>query len=186
MVDTSLYEQQLQEILNDYDDFKKNSAFDDLTQVVAIEKEGTALITRCIVAVEQVAGMQSEYYKSAQHILNDQAATHSKLTRIVGITQSLLLNLQRGYLISFEERIHGNVFSDFLERADHLTDTGHKDAGAVIAGSTLEAHLRALATKNNLPISSGARPTKADTLNAELKKAGVYELIDQKNVTAWL
>ena len=29
------------------------------------------------------------------------------------------------------------------------------------------------------------RYKKVETLNAELKKAGVYETLDQKNVTAW-
>jgi hypothetical protein len=78
------------------------------------------------------------------------------------------------------------VFADFLEMAEHLTDSGYKDAGAVIAGSTLEAHLRKLAVKYGLSPTSGGRPTKADTLNAEIAKAGGYSKLDQKNVTAWL
>ena len=39
---------------------------------------------------------------------------------------------------SREELIHASVFADFLQMADYLVDSGYKDAGAVIAGSTLE------------------------------------------------
>ena len=44
------------------------------------------------------------------------------------------------------------LFADFLEMASELQRKGFKDAAAVIAGSTLEEHLRKLATKAQLPI----------------------------------
>jgi hypothetical protein len=70
--------------------------------------------------------------------------------------------------------------------AEHLTDNGYKDAAAVIAGSTLESHIRQLCTKFSLPIATVGKPIKADTLNADLVKASAYTKLDQKNVTAWL
>jgi hypothetical protein len=33
---------------------------------------------------------------------------------------------------------------------------------------------------------SNGTPKKADTLNADLKKAGIYNALEQKQVTAWL
>ena len=71
--------------------------------------------------------------------------------------------------------------------AAHLEESGYKDPAAVLAGSTLEAHLRKLCDKHGVvPVSGSDKPKKADTLNAELKKAGAYNKLDQKNVTAWL
>ena len=65
-----------------------------------------------------------------------------------------------------------------------------KDAAAVIAGGTLEAHLRQLCAKHGIDVevstSKGIRPKRADTMNADLAKESVYSKLDQKNVTAWL
>ena len=104
----------------------------------------------------------------------------------MGVAKSLLSDIKNDYLKSLEEIIHGDVFGDFLEMADHLTDSGYKDAGAVTAGSTLEAHLRQLCSKFGVPTTASGKPKKADTINADLVKAGAYTKLDQKNITAWL
>ncbi|MDX6610131.1 MAG: hypothetical protein QOF85_2056 [Solirubrobacterales bacterium] len=79
------------------------------------------------------------------------------------------------------------MFADFLEMANHLLGEGYKDAAAVIAGSTLEGHLRTLAEKLGLPTSNDVgEPLKAARLNEDLRKAEAYEKNDQKAVTAWL
>lgn len=78
------------------------------------------------------------------------------------------------------------MFGDFLEMADHLVGNHYKDAAAVIAGSTLEGHLRQLAIKAGISCDHNGRPKKADALNSELAAAGVYSKLDQKSVTAWL
>ena len=64
-------------------------------------------------------------------------------------------------------------------------------AAAVIAGSSLEGHLRQLAKRWGVPVerttpTGDLEPKKADAVNAELVKANAYSRLDQKNVTAWL
>lgn len=49
--------------------------------------------------------------------------------------------------------LHLNVcprISEFLDMSQHLNEAGYKDAAAVIAGSTLESHLKELAVKNGI------------------------------------
>ena len=75
--------------------------------------------------------------------------------------------------------------------AQHLLDAGYKDAAAVVAGSTLESHLRMLCTKSTLPSEfikpdGSTAPKKAESMNSDLANADVYSKLDQKNVTAWL
>ena len=75
--------------------------------------------------------------------------------------------------------------------SSYLLNEGFKDASAVIAGSTLEEHLRILCSKNNIPIeylnSKGILcPKKADTINADLYKAKIYSKLEHKQTTAWL
>jgi hypothetical protein len=79
------------------------------------------------------------------------------------------------------------VLADFLEMADDLQRSGYKDAAAVIAGSTLEEHLRKLATKNAIATEKpDGSARKADSMNVDLAKVPVYNKLIQKSVTAWL
>ena len=70
--------------------------------------------------------------------------------------------------------------------AAYLTSEGYKDAAAVIAGSTLEAHLKELAKSNSIELTLNDKPKKASLLNDELAKAGVYSASYQKQIVAWL
>ncbi len=86
--------------------------------------------------------------------------------------------------------VSAEIFTDFLDMAEHLLDNGYKDAAAVMIGSVLEEHLRQLCRKSGLRtenVKDGKSvPKKADALNADLANAEVYNRLDQKNVTAWL
>jgi hypothetical protein len=90
-------------------------------------------------------------------------------------------------LASLQELIHADMFASFLEMADHLLRSGYKDAAAVIAGSSLEEHLRKVAANHGVdPVDSSGRPKKADLLNSENAAASAYGKLDQKSATAWL
>ena len=99
-------------------------------------------------------------------------------------------DLKAGYLKSFSELIHAEIFSDYIEMAEYLLEEGYKDPAAVITGSTLEEHLRKLCIKNGIDIVTMSKgklvPKKADTLNSELTKEGVYSKLELKSVLAWL
>ena len=107
---------------------------------------------------------------------------------VIGVVKSLKQDLADGYLVSAEELVHAAMFADFLAMAQHLLDQSYKDAAAVIAGGTLEGHLRQLCAKFNVDTEVGTppRPKKAEHMNADLAKAGAYTKLDQKSVTAWL
>lgn len=75
--------------------------------------------------------------------------------------------------------------------AQHLFDETYKDAAAVIAGSSLEAHLRRLAGKNDVDVTfldkqGETRPRSIDSINVDLCKADVYDLNNQKQIVAWM
>jgi hypothetical protein len=71
--------------------------------------------------------------------------------------------------------------------SQHLLDQGYKDAAAVIAGTSLEAHLRQLCQNAGVDTETETgSPKKAVRLNADLASANVYSKMDQKGVTAWL
>jgi hypothetical protein len=137
--------------------------------------------------VRRYAPKGSAHRDGAEALLKQFGVTNGYIVEpLLGILRALRADYAAGYLATVEELIHADLFSDFLEMAEHLLNQGYKDPSAVLIGSVLEEHLRKLCLKNSLPISVGGNPKKADTLNADLTGASVYSKLDQKSVTAWL
>lgn len=83
-----------------------------------------------------------------------------------------------GYLNSLKNLIHAAVFDDELEQASELLKNGFTSAAAVVAGVVLETTLRNLCTEKAITHGS------LDRMNADLAKAGTYNSLIQKRITA--
>ncbi|MGB3365783.1 MAG: hypothetical protein WBB48_13500 [Thermodesulfobacteriota bacterium] len=136
--------------------------------------------------------MLIENSKTTAHVGSVGYSRHNARFRQVlrGCLSNMRDEIEAGLTQSIRELIHGDLFSDFIEMSEHLLNEGYKDAAAVIAGSTLEAHLRQLCIKYEVDIeyehNGDIKPKKADKINSDLTKAEVYSRGDQKNVAAWL
>ncbi len=182
------FKTQLKSIIDEYNNFKSSPTYDDMSDISFSVHHN--LITRSRSAVERISGSNSPYTDQIKDILNRNLYDGVKLPMIIGVVESLLYDLESGYLSSLTEMIHGDLFSDFLEMSEYLLKEGYKDAAAVITGGTLEAHLRQLCLKfkldTELNSQKDSRPKKSETLNSNLSKASAYSKLDQKNVTSWL
>ncbi|EPF0083668.1 hypothetical protein ACSN2W_004595 [Vibrio parahaemolyticus] len=98
--------------------------------------------------------------------------------RIGAIFEAAKEDFEGGYLTSLKQLVQAEVFESELEQAQELLDNGYKLASAVIAGVVLETALRDLCTSNK--IAHG----KLDTMNSQLAKAGIYNKLQQKQITA--
>lgn len=177
---------QLEDVIQEWSDAASRARHEDASDMLS-PSDVRDLETRCVAAIERVAGFSSVYSKRAQAVLDSENHMWGHLRELIGVARSLLSDIRNGYLRSMAEIIHSDVFSDYLEMAEHLCTTGYKDAAAVIVGSTLEAHLRNLSGKFNIEVvNDNGYPKKVDALNAELVKAGAYSKLDQKSITAWL
>lgn len=181
----SPFETELEKILKDYRDAVGKSQHEDASDILTLSQV-TSLQARCSAAIERASGRKSSYYERVSAPFEQKTHEWNRLAKQIGVVDSLLHDIRGGFLKSLEELIHGDLFSDFLEMAAHLTSSGYKDAAAVIAGSTLEAHLKQLCARHSIPVDSGGKPKKADLINSELAAASAYSKLDQKNVTAWL
>jgi hypothetical protein len=184
-----VFKKQLESIVQEFKILRSKGQYSDLSDLP--EPARQALVTRAIAAVTRIGGADSSYSKQVDRLIKENRQLHMHFSLIEGLLIGLLADVEAGYLQSLVEIVHANLFDDFLEMADHLSTSGYKDAAAVIAGSTLESHLRELCHKNGVPISTvradgSSSPKKADLINAELTAAGVYSKLDLKNVTAWL
>jgi len=108
----------------------------------------------------------------------------------IGVLKALLEDVKNDRLRTFEEIVHASLFDDFLGQSQHLLEKGYRQAAAVIAGGVLEEHIRALATKFNIPIGrqskNGLIPKSAADLNNEIYKNGAYAQTDRSLVQGWL
>ncbi len=182
---------QLDEILNDYNRMKSKSQHDDLSGNTTIE-EITTILTKAKAAIVRIVSNKSEYFKDIDSTLKrTDIYEGNMLRRIIGTIIALKSDLQNDYLKSFSNIIQSEVFSDYLEMAEHLINEGYKDPSAVLVGSTLEVHLRELCIFNGIDIDvknskGNIIPKKADLMNSDLAKANIYSVAYQKQIVDWL
>jgi hypothetical protein len=155
------------------------------------EQEAIRILTRSQNIIQKIAEKDSPYAQQSESISKEDWATGYKAEVIVGILLALRDELTIGSLNSVSELVRAELFENFLEMAEYLISEGYKDAAAVIAGSSLETHLKSLANKFDveiLIIEEGKKPKykKAETINQDLYKLKAYSSLDQKQITAWL
>lgn len=133
----------------------------------------------------------STFENRAKLILDDNNHDSYKARLLYGVVSGLEVSLKNDFLENMAELIHGEVFTDFLEMAEHLLEEGYKDASAVMIGATLETHLKKLAIKNDVEVTKIDKkgkfyPKSANALNADLKAEDIYNQLDHKSITAWM
>lgn len=149
------------------------------------------VLARAEAAIIKICGQDSAYWSRMRVILNGAYADSYRVELLVGVVRrALKIDLEDGYLSSFSELVRGEMFENLIEMAEHLVDEGYKDAAVVIAGASLEAHLRQLSNKYGVSVDFTAKDgstmkKRAESLNQELGKTA-YNLFDQKQITAWL
>ncbi|MFE8950619.1 hypothetical protein [Streptomyces sp. NPDC007856] len=145
----------------------------------------TLVVNRLEAAIDRIAEPGSTYIRQLD--LLRRASTTVKGYRVWKIAEALRDDLKAGWAETVIEMAHADTHSDYLDMADTLLQSGYKDAAAVIAGTALEVHARMLCAKRgvNTMLPSGA-PMKADAMNIELKREGVYNEAQRKQVSAWM
>ncbi len=135
-------------------------------------KTKNLLVTSC--------GTDSEHYKAFVEGENYRTmeSSYSMMKRVRAIFHAAKEDFEGGYLASIKQLVQAEVFESEIEQAEELLKNGYKLAAAVIAGVVLETALRDLCATNNIVIG------KLDTMNSQLAKAGVYNKLQQKQITA--
>lgn len=183
-MNSDTFKKQLDAIIQKFDDMTNSSTNKDLSDLPKVDRQ--SLITRAIASVDRLAGAKSIYSMEIKRIINHLPNLHHHTSGVIGVVKALREDLEFGALENLAETIHSEVFSDLLEMAKQLNDSGYKDASAVIAGATLECHLRKVADKFSVPTVLNGKYIKANNLNVDLKKVGAYELLDHKSIITWL
>ena len=134
--------EQIDTLLAEYDRARHASPHNDLSGGLG-EDELWAIKIRMLAAIHRIAPGDNQYTRATRDLpegVNGYAG-YAVIT-LTGVLRGLRADVEGGYMQTLEQLVHAALFSDFLEMADELCRSGYKDAAAVIAGSTLEEHLR--------------------------------------------
>lgn len=104
----------------------------------------------------------------------------SILNRVIPILRAAEDDLKNGFLITIKQLVQADVFDSELEQAKSLLQNGYKNAAAVIAGTVLETAIKEICLNNGIELDR----KKLTHLNDELAKAGIYNKLQQKQITA--
>ncbi|OSR69228.1 hypothetical protein BV326_03513 [Pseudomonas syringae pv. actinidiae] len=133
-------------------------------------------------------GSNHSYY--SEYDSSTKSSFESSAKRSHAILHSIQNEIDGGWIFTVKKLIAAEIFSDFLEMAEHLLEQGYKDPAAIMIGSVLEENLRQLCVANKIDTSLERDgifiPKKTDRLNSDLANSEAYTKLDQKSVTAWL
>ena len=102
------------------------------------------------------------------------------IKRLTPILMAAYDDFKNGFLNSFKQIVQAEVFDSELEQARSLLNSGYKNSSAVIAGVVLETAIKELCVNNGIELEK----KKLTRLNEDLAKAGVYNALQQKLITA--
>lgn len=134
-------------------------------------------------------GVEHPFYKEFYENSKNARPSITEIGR--GILKAAKQEIDGGWIFTVKGLISVEVFTDYIEMAEHLLTEGYKDPSAVLIGSTLEAHLRELSKTNGIDMEvkntkGNLVPKRADLLNSDLTKAGIYSSAYHKQIIAWL
>jgi hypothetical protein len=87
------------------------------------------------------------------------------------ILRAVREDVEGGYLTDVRTLISAEVFTDFLEMAEHLHENGYIHPAASLAGAVFEDGMRKVATANGVTVRSR---DDLSSLNNRLAEASVY------------
>lgn len=147
----------------------------------------TAWATSVLSLLQRIFGEDGIHYQRfSEHCKKVDSASHtynavdtSGFEVCWSIFQSAREDYEGGYLFNVRALVKAEVLDDALEQAEKILNAGYKDPACVVVGVALEITIKEMCTRNGIPHK------KLDGMNVELRKAGIYNMVKQKQITAW-
>ena len=129
--------------------------------------------------LKNIFGENSVHYEAFSRAYSKFNGWEEDFHVCMGIFIAAKEDFQGGYIFNFKSLVRAEIADDFLEQAEELLRAGYKDPACIITGVTLETTLKNICEKRLITIG------KLDKMNADLCKAGTYNIGMQKQITAW-
>jgi len=101
----------------------------------------------------------------------------------IGILKAIKEDVIGGYLVNIRTLISAEIFTDFIEMAEHLIENDYKDAAALLCGAVLENGLKKIAEKNNIKLK---QDENLNSLNKKCSDVNLYNRLIQKRIHIWI
>ena len=139
------------------------------------EAELRAFVTSALVAIERIAGKNSQYYGNIpqEPVLSPLAVDYSQSTTgpilsfiptVTGVLIALRNAVNQGLLLSLESILRANIHDDFLVQTSELLDAGYHVAALVLTGGVLENHLQKMVLERGLDLPKKGSISKYNDL----------------------
>jgi len=171
----------LEELIAAGESIAEGMILDDRDDDNKLSQRATQWGISCDNLLTRVFGSSSVYYSEFIDCRSTGLYPSHVFSRALGVFKAAGDDYKHGFLFEMRNIVAAEVFDEFLEQAEYLLGAGYQAPAAVIAGSVLEDGLRKLCQRHGIALS--AKP-KLDTMNADLYKAGAYNLLVQKKITA--
>jgi hypothetical protein len=135
--------------------------------------------TQAIAALQSILGDGNVYTIQFAKVANYQNGPDAGIPVLL----RAISDIENGYLRKTSNIISAEVFSDFLEMADHLLKQGYKMPAASLCGAVLEDGLRRMVMN-----TSDLKVNQRDDLNSlrdKLYGKGIFNNIVRQQVTSW-
>ncbi|MCE4356654.1 DUF4145 domain-containing protein [Xanthomonas hortorum] len=141
------------------------------------------LLNWCVKArnlISSACGKDSEHYTSFAEAEKPKnwGSSYGVFKRVKAVFMAAQEDFEGGYLGKVRNLVQAEIADSELDQSRELLRSGYVAAAAVVAGVILETTLRTLCERH--AIATG----KLDKMNADLVKAGEYNVLVQKRVTA--
>lgn len=129
--------------------------------------------------LQHALGENSIHHKNFADHFNRFKGSVSDFDACKAIFRAAKADYEGGYLFDVRALIKAEVLGDALEQATDLLNAGYKDPSCVVIGVALETAVKEMCVRASVPHG------RLDKMNADLSKAGVYNIAKQKQITAW-
>lgn len=181
--------------INQYLTWKKNPP--------EVDSESWVIHTLLIETIFQFSPDNSSFKRNARYIveraqdqynpmwITDSQKMNRDIDDLYGVLSALKSAYNDNLLISVKQRIHADIFEDFIEIAENFLHESEKlkCPAAVMLGSVLESHIRKLCQKNGIDttIIKGEKEKfrHLHDMNVDLVKNGVYNTLNQGQIDVW-
>lgn len=139
--------------------------------------------TEALNLIKRSCGEDSDHYQQLKTLAEDKSiALNSYYFKdCYGVLEAAYRDYKGGMIFQVRAMVAAEVFDDFLEQAEHLFEQGFHVPAASLAGAVLEDMLRKLSEAKGISVSD---KSSIDKLNTELAKAGIYDKLVLKRITA--
>ncbi len=147
------------------------------------------LIKKAITAVRKISGSESDYTMAIAAVAEEKEGTPGREGLVFGVVKALRDDIRHGRFQPVSDPVFfdAGTFGGFLNVAMQQLSRGDYKAAAVLAGSTLETHLRKLASRNGLDFEDpDGKPLPVDQVVQDLVESGVMDGEERRRVEDWL